>query len=188
MSYRIYRTRATVLRSFPYREADRTLALYTEDFGLIYARAQGVRLEKSRLRYAVCDLSIANVSLVRGKAGWRLTGAIAQNISRLDRESLVSYARIAALVSRLVGGEEPNSYLFDTLMQAHTLLSAKSDPELVEVVSVSRILHSLGYVATESSDKDIFDTEYTIDALESARPSMPRLVSRINEALIATQL
>lgn len=188
MSYRIYRTRAIVLRSYPYREADRTFALYTEDFGLIYVRAQGVRHERSRLRYALCNLSFAKIALVRGKAGWRLTGAVADSGAPRERSALLAQARIASLISRLVGGEEANQYLFDTIIGARDLLMAGGDPELIEIVSVSRILHTLGYVAPESVDGNIFQPIYEISTLESARTTVPRLVARINKALAETQL
>lgn len=188
MSYRIYRTRALVLRSFPNREADKTLALFTEDFGLIYARAQGVRLEKSRLRYALADLSFSHISLVRGKAGWRVTGALAENLPPQGRAALLSQARIASLVSRMVGGEERNQYLFDTLQTAHEQLVLGGDPELIEVVSVSRILHCLGYIAPEQGDGTLFAGQLSQGVVESMRTQSKRLLARVNMALSAAQL
>jgi DNA repair protein RecO (recombination protein O) len=189
MSYRIYRTDAIVLRSYPYREADRTLVLYTEDFGLVYAHAQGIRHEKSKLRYALTDLSRAQVALVRGKAGWRVTGAVSILLPAADKASLLSLARIASLTTRLVQGEDQNPYLFNTLTSAHERLAKGEQAELIEVVSVSRMLHALGYIAPDTSDEPLFaDRAYEPEALDRTRTMLPRLVRRINDTLAVTQL
>lgn len=189
MSYRIYRTDAIVLKSYPYREADRTLVLYTEDFGLLYAHAQGIRHERSKLRYALTDLSRAQVALVRGKAGWRVTGAVSKALPAGGKPALLSLARIAALTTRLIQGEDRNGYLFSTLTTAHELLAKGEETELIEVVSVSRMLHALGYIAPDAVDEMLFkDHAYEPAALDTTRAELPRLLRRINETLAVTQL
>jgi DNA repair protein RecO len=189
MSYRIYRTDAIVLRSYPHREADRTLVLYTEDFGLVYAHAQGIRHERSKLRYALTDLSRAQVALVRGKAGWRVTGAVSTHLPKGDKAALLSLARIASLITRLVHGEDQNGYLFNTLAMAHEQLAHGEPTDVIEVVSVSRMLHALGYIAPEPTDEPLFrGRAFEPEALDLTREMMPRLLHRINETLAATQL
>ena len=189
MSYRIYRTEALVVRALPHRDADRLLVLYTADFGLLFARASGIRRERSRLRYALGELSLAEVALVRGKAGWRITGAIARAGAPRQKQALLSLARIGALLSRLVHGENRDPYLFSTLAAAHRALHAGSDPEAIEVVTVSRVLHALGYVAPGADDAALYaDTAYAAASLQEVEQVLPRLVGRINAALAATQL
>jgi len=189
MSYRIYRTDAFVLRSRPHAEADRMFTLYTDDFGLLYARASGVRLERSKLRYALSDYSHVHVALVRGKAGWRLVGAIGGTPAMPHKKHLIAFARIASLVVRLVQGEDRNEYLFGTLGAARHSLEAGEDPELIEIVSVSRILHALGYVAPRPIDEHVFaEQAYESVSLERSRAALPQLIQRINHTLSATQL
>lgn len=190
MSYRIYRTDAIVLKSYPYREADRTLVLYTEDFGLLYAHAQGIRHEKSKLRYALTDLSRAQVALVRGKAGWRVTGAVSILLPTTSKTGLLSLARIASLTTRLVQGEDRNDYLFSTLTSAHERLSKGDTADLIEAISVSRMLHALGYIAPDTAtDESLFiEGAYEPEALDMTRAVLPRLVRRINDTLAVTQL
>jgi recombinational DNA repair protein (RecF pathway) len=75
MSYEKYTTEAMVLTQVPRGEHDKVYALYTRDFGLVYARASAVRAEKSKMRYALQSHAHARVSLVRGSRGWRAAGA-----------------------------------------------------------------------------------------------------------------
>jgi hypothetical protein len=60
------------------------LSIFTRDFGLVTAVAQGIRLEKSKLRYYVQNYSFAVFSLVRGKEFWRLTSAASGGDGFLD--------------------------------------------------------------------------------------------------------
>ena len=75
MAYRHYQTEGLVINSRPYGEADRFYQILTPDFGLISVLAQGVRLEKSKLRYQILNYSLVNIELVRGREYWRLVGA-----------------------------------------------------------------------------------------------------------------
>lgn len=163
MSYAIYSTRGWILGSAPTGEASKIYILYTEDFGLIRAKAQSVRLITSKLRYSLEDYSYCNFSLVRGKELWRLTGA--QKLDGEVKEPLVR-ARVLNLVRRLVQGEEKNEKLFAAL----ALLAG--DSVLSEVGILSRVLSALGYI--------------DLDAL--AGKSEREVISAINKALAETQL
>jgi hypothetical protein len=70
--YKIYETKGYVLSSIPSGEADRLLNVFTKELGLVRAKAQGIRYEKSKLRFSTQDFSEVNISLVRGKGYWRL--------------------------------------------------------------------------------------------------------------------
>ena len=70
-----YSTEAFILKSLHHKDADKVYVLFTENFGLIRASAQGVRLLKSKLRYHLSDFSCINISLVRGRDYWRIVGA-----------------------------------------------------------------------------------------------------------------
>jgi len=98
--YQKYYTEALVLGSREYGEADRVFALYTKDFGLVWARASAVRSETSRMRYALQHYARAKAALVRGKRGWRIGGAVAAD--HLSLSAATVFARIARLVPRRV--------------------------------------------------------------------------------------
>lgn len=190
--YEKYQTDALVLRSYERGEADRVFALFTKEFGFVWARATAVRRESSRMRYALQHYAHANVSLVRGKRGWRLTGATARNGIDLTKESASrTFARITYLVERLVGGEERNDYLYETLLEARTALAhaPKEMESTIELVCVARVLFTLGYLSQEALGTALFThTAYTGAALEEAEAKRRDLLSSVNKAIAETHL
>lgn len=138
--YQKYSTDALVLGSREQGEADRVFALYTADFGLVWARASAVRSEVSKMRAALQACSCAHVSLVRGKRGWRLAGA-SSTLTAVGKTGpgVSAMARIAELILRLVRGEERNDYLFSALADAQqALLEPEAEHASIEIVCVAR--------------------------------------------------
>lgn len=188
--YQKYSTDCIVVGSREYGESDRTVALYTRDFGLIWARASAARTDRSKMRYALIHYGMARVSLVRGARGWRVAGAIAlQKLGGTIEQQRV-FARAVALLMRLVIGEERDEYVCDTLFEAHRSLSCSADdPILVELITVSRILYALGYLSPEAVGTTLFT--HTILAEHvfcEARIAQPMLLDSINRALAETHL
>lgn len=190
--YQKYQTEAIVLRSYERGEADRVFALYTKEFGLVWARASAVRRESSRQRYALQNYALANVSLVRGATGWRATGAAARTyIESANTSGLATFARAASLVERLVGGEERNEYLFATLAEAHAALARepKEAHAAIELLCVARVLYSLGYVSAEALGTALFThTAYSLPELTEAEAARTKLLSSVNKALSEAHL
>lgn len=149
--HQIYHTDAFVIKSLPQSEAGKFVTLLTKDFGLVRATAQGLRYEKSKLRFAIQDYSKASVSLVRGKNGfWRLTNAVAEknlyyslnnkteipgqardDIGGVDEELFKVVARVFRLLERLLPGEEVDSELFEIIDSGVNYLESICLPELV---------------------------------------------------------
>lgn len=190
--YQKYHTESLVLGSREYGEADKVVALYTKDFGLVRARASAVRSEHSKMRYALQKYARANVSLVKGKRGWRAAGATALQNAGGDVRSVAAFARISELVLRLVHGEEKNDYLFAALAEAHETLLSHGGAEIfgtVEIVCVARVLFALGYISSEAVSAALFThTAYTGESLLEAETMKDKLLSSINKALAETQL
>ena len=189
--YQKYQTDALVLGGRENGENDRTFALYTREFGLLWARASAVRKESSRMRYALQNYSHASVGVVRGKRGWRAAGATAVTHAHGDERAVAAFARIAHLVLRLVQGEEANPYLFAALAEAHSaLMQEKCDAfATIEIVCVARILYALGYISTEALSSALFThTAYTGEYLLEAETMRDTLLSSINKAIAEAQL
>ena len=190
--YQKYQTEALVLRSYERGEADRVFALYTREFGFVWARASAVRREKSKMRYALQNYSISNISLVRGNRGWRVAGARAfVGVDAKKREASATIARIAGLVERLVIGEEKNEYLFTTLSEAHAALlrESKESHGAIELLCVARVLYALGYVSAEALGTALFThTAYALPELTEAEAARTKLLSSVNKALSETHL
>jgi recombinational DNA repair protein (RecF pathway) len=167
MSYAVYSTRGFILGSSPSGEASKLYSIYTEDFGLIRAKAQGVRLIQSKLRYNLEEYSFCSLSLVRGKEVWRVTGSVSLETRPKDiKNDVLIRARVLNLVRRLVQGEEKNVELFDVL-EKMTTEGAES-----EVRTLSFVLSALGYL--------------DLTALEGK--SEREAIGAINKALQETQL
>lgn len=164
MSYQIYTTKGIVLSERPIREADRIYSILTRDFGLIRARALGVRKESSKLRGNLEPVSVASVSLVRGREHWRLTSAeLVRNISFTP-----FFARPLILLEKLVQGESASHELFDTV-EEHLAFGVLNEES--EIRFVAGILFRLGYL--KEADLTLGKTA---------------LVSAINEGLKASHL
>ena len=189
--YQKYSTEALVLKSRESGESDRTYALYTKDFGLVRARATAVRTEASRMRYALQNYARANVSLVRGKHGWRIVGATALQETLGNTENVSIFGRIARLTMRLVVDEGENLYLFAALAEAHRTLAREEYPSLatVEIICVARLLYALGYLSLDALETTLFThTAYTGEHLREVETMQDELLSRINRAIAETHL
>jgi DNA repair protein RecO len=194
--HHIHHTEAFILGSRPKGEDSKILILYTKELGLVYAHAQGIRKLSSKLRYVAQDFSRVDADLVRGKEIWRLTTAspvhsYAHIIHTRPAERIL--AHIAALLMRLVPGEEANEEVFRTLVRTYALLEVevKSAEEYrsLELLSVARILTALGYLsrATPGLVGEAHDSEGIPKEFEDVA-YQHRLVREINQALSASQL
>ncbi len=145
--YAIHSTTGFIVDSRAYGEAGKLISIFTRDFGMVTAVAQGIRLEKSKLRYSTQDYSFGTFSLVRGKELWRLTSADAA------RGGTELTARIALLLRRLLQGEEAHPALFESLecylafIRDHAGLG-EEDMKTLESIVVLQIMHALGYVGS----------------------------------------
>lgn len=112
-----YATRAIVLGRTPVGEESISVTLFTESFGLVRARSQGARKKGSKMSSGIQTLSSSDVTLLRGKEGWRMAGAVLDiNWSReLSAEARKRAARVFELADRLIRGERIDSELFATI-------------------------------------------------------------------------
>ncbi len=189
--YQKYHTDALVLKSREHGEADRVLVLYTKDFGLVWARSSAVRTEASRMRYSLQNYTRASISLVRGRHGWRVAGAVSLRGGYGEKENVSTFARIAELAMRLVAGEEENPYLFAVLAEAHDTLMQGTCPgrATIEIVCVARILYALGYLSAEALGTALFThTAYASEHLHEAEVMREELLSQVNRAISETHL
>lgn len=196
MAYQTYTTDALVIGNRDRLTADRMIALFTRDAGLVHARATSVRREQSKLRYGLQDFSLVRVSLVRGKAGWRLIGAErARNLyfSSDNRHVRGAMLRIIKLVRRLVQGEETNVALYDGLIDGLSVLAACEGDGIIraERILTLRLLCALGYVAPQSPYQALVfapSLQIALSFEEHGTPEAHAVQSAIDEALAVSQL
>ncbi len=148
MAYETYTTEAIVCGAIGTREHDATLRLLTRDAGMVYARAGGVRADKSKLRYGLQEFSHVRVTLVRGRSDWRVTGAVALRNFYFEAENRGARATVLSAmraVRRLIHGSEAHPELFEVIADGLAKLSRAADVR-GEQLFLLRLLHYLGYV------------------------------------------
>lgn len=194
--HHIYETNAFVLKNTPQGEADGLLHLFTEELGLVVAAAQGIRYEKSKLRFAIQKLSYCHVSLVRGKGIWRLTNAvpIENNSSDLDKEIIFAITRILKLVERLVAGESGDEKLFSIIYSGIRYLKTLKDFDRekildIEVVVVLRVLNRLGYIgSSEQINFYTLNDSWEGEVFEKMKNERREALKAINAGIRESQL
>jgi len=193
--HHIYHTHGFVLSSRNKGEANKMLTVYTREMGLVRAMVQGIRLNKSKLRFSLQDFSYANIDFVRGKDVWRITSA--KNIStfpfaRSSRDSLLIIARIGKLIERLCDGEEPAEKIFDDFIQSLYLLDdvniSSPSREALELHLVLRIMDSLGYIGESEIMSQYLGGSIDLNKTELLLRERKSIISHINKALNESQL
>ena len=150
MAYQTYTTEAIVCGTFHRNTADCTYLLFTREAGMLYADARSAREERSRQRFGLQDFSHIRVSLVKGKAGWKIGSTEPKGnfyhraANQSARGSVVLLIRS---LRRFYHGEDPAPELFDYLQEV--LIELGRDMEMrsfLETVAQVRMLQVLGYV------------------------------------------
>lgn len=168
--------------------------LMTRDVGTISATAQSVRLEKSKLRYALQTYSLIEVSLVRGRGGWRVTNAYSLDnlfFSSKDKAKRDLVVKVSRLLRRLLAGESPDPDLFQVVVEGFRALSLVPVDEVrdFELVFVMRILAALGYAVDSEELRRTESQPITSTELRNfASNNRKLIVKEINTALRASGL
>jgi DNA repair protein RecO len=144
-----YATTGIVLSRASAAEASVHVLVLTKDLGLIRARAQGVRKPGAKLAGALQTFAESDISVVHGKEGWRLSGAVLirnwfQELPYAERERA---GRIASLVLRLIQGQTHDPALFTIFseyLNALTEEATEDERDARECLAALRILRALG--------------------------------------------
>ncbi len=191
----IYTTKAIIIKSIPIGEANKYYFLLTHDLGFIMASAQGVRLDKSKLKGHLQDFCLVNVSLVKGKEVWRITGVetIESGNFLKNTNKLIAIKNIFNLLTRLLHGEEKNEALYDSVESSYNFLLnnelKQASIKNLETITVLRILYNLGYF---KHSFDLYDyvksNDISDDLLVSFEQNKNKAIVDINTALQETHL
>jgi recombinational DNA repair protein (RecF pathway) len=200
MSHHIYHTKGIVIEALNVREANKSYWIFTRNLGMILASAQGVRLAVSKLRFSLQPLSITEISLVRGRAGWRVVNA--REISNIYwrikdiPQSVTMSSRVLRLMRRLVTGEEKNEALFDRLFEGLMFLAGdvggvKPTTKQVmnlEFILVLQVLYTLGYFAPPTDLLWCINDTLSSEMVESMSDFRKEAIIHINSSIKETQL
>ncbi len=188
----IHHTKAVILKSAPAAEANKRFWLFTKDFGLVVAVAQGVRKPEAKLRGQTPDYSFISADLVRGKEVWRMVSAVLDDepVRGRVRDPLTrSFVRTLATLERFLAGEAPHEELFSHLRScADCLVEGGYDVVAFDTISIWRTLVLLGYIAVAGGDEELLmlplgDAIRATDAATSKR-----LIREVQQAITETHL
>jgi DNA repair protein RecO len=182
-----YSTRAIIFGRTPLADASAGVVLLTEEFGLIRARAQGLRKSGAKMAQALQSLSTADITLIKGKDGWRLTGAILESAiaQGMDIEKRLCVGRIFELVKRLVRGEHHDILLYGHIhcfIETLPLLT-NEEQDAAECLVALRVLHLLGH-----DGGDLPQSGFETETLAQVRDHRKEYIQRINHALSVSGL
>ncbi len=145
MSHLIYSTEAVVLKTEERGESSRLFWLFTEQFGLVIAHAQGVRAGHSKLKHELQPYQLVKVSLVRGREWWRIVNVVASDLALAADRDKKLVPEAADFLLRLIHGEGAHADIFHSLIEC---------PEIWQFKVKAMV--SLGYLAEAQIGTDDF--------------------------------
>jgi recombinational DNA repair protein (RecF pathway) len=182
MSYTIFTTDSFIVKALPTRDADVTLLLFTEQFGLVHAVAKSARQTRSKLRPALQSLSFSSISLVKGREVWRVTSA-KKHISLHDKRLPIIYksmfARMLLFIDRFCPRETAESQVFANLKEiSGFIFKREADKktagmtstdiiESIELLFALKTLFELGYVTMVPEIEDCLKKSISEEIIQS---------------------
>lgn len=193
--HHIYHTEGIVLESYSKGEANKGLMIFTRELGMLRAQVQGIRLEKSKLRFALADYSLAQIDLVRGRDVWRVTSASSKKsfTKLLLNENEGAIARnIIKLLLRLYHGEESHIELYDHIKETLETLNEnkieQNDLRHFEILAILRIIYHLGYLAHTDLHDVFIKSPINDELIKKIAEVRTEMLNQINRSLRESHL
>lgn len=185
-----YETRGIILARTSLGEANAYVTILTPELGLLRARAQSVRRSGAKLASSLTTLSESSLVLIRGKEGWRISGAVLEEnwFARMAHAGArESASRVSGLLLRLVAGESQEAELFPIMRGFLEALATlpESEDESLEALAALRVLAALGLDAGEIPGGA---SDFTLSILADIKKERATYVSRINRGIEASGL
>ena len=146
----LYKTKAIVLKSQRWGEADRIVTLYSEQVGKVRGIARGARRMKSRFGSALEPFRLIDVTLFEKNAESlaRVSQADITESFGVLRENLAlmtAAARMVNVIQALTPDRDPNTDIFQALIDGLSSLESGSDSELCALLFQIHILGHTGF-------------------------------------------
>ncbi len=146
MSYHHYTTEGVILKREDRGENDAVYVVFTETLGLIAAHATGIRLLKSKLRFALQVGNKVRITLVRGKALWRITTCAL--LTPLPTSIQATFPRVYKLLRTCIVFDEPLPFVYEHIRALVSLTEdVYQDKRLfrtAETLITARLLATMG--------------------------------------------
>ncbi len=161
MSIEKYTTEAFILKEYAQDENDLVYKVWTKDFGIIFVLARSIRKINAKLRMNAKKNEFLNMTLVKGKDIWRLTGVeeIKENLGTSQYFSEIK-SLISETISRFLEEKKTYKKLFEKL-KFLTICSnglTQMDPLKLKILIYYLVLVDTGYAdAKVIGVKDIIE-------------------------------
>jgi DNA repair protein RecO (recombination protein O) len=184
-----YQTLGIVLSRKDHGEANVLVSILTPELGLVRARVQGVRKSGAKLATGITTLATSSCTLVRGKEGWRLVGALNErnDAKTLSFEGREVVGRVAFLIDRLVKGESQDDRLFTVFYTLLNTLRAYTGDEY-ELYEYLGVLYILALHGVESGEGLGNTYAFTEEDIAYVKEHTKEVISRINTGIHASGL
>lgn len=156
-----YNTKAIVLRSVPWREADRLYTLYTERAGKQLVHAPGANKLQSKLAGALQPFAEIEAFIIQGRTWPKIGGTeVVKRFKNLQPNSIDHLSAIHSawfcceLVERLTQPNQPDAALYQLLYSILIWLDVEAPHRTVLYSFVIKMIHILGYQAEETITGD----------------------------------
>ena len=195
--YTIHQSKAFIIDAMDTSEKNRFFWLFTRDFGLIAASAQGLRTVTSKLNPILQQYSTVSVEFVRGKDVWRITNALSLeegesfSFSSFTKKGQEVLARTSLLLRRLYVGEEAHSELFDDVVEGLLKISKSFDSRTIdalETLLILKILYHLGYWEEHKEHYPLHLSPFSRETVEKTLQKKYELEERIKQSLRESHL
>jgi recombinational DNA repair protein (RecF pathway) len=202
----IIATRAVVLGVYESGESSRIVSLLTDSAGLVWGLAQGARNLSSKQRLHLKQLSIIEAALVLGKrtrvrSALEVTSTASLLLANQQdgRRAIETAQRLCRLLQRIVPQHERDLRLCAVVENfIHAILQDRSredgEEELavlaaLELLTVLRILHALGYVGNNSITVSLLeDTDYSQMTTTFVHFNRIEILNVVNDSLKSSML
>jgi DNA repair protein RecO (recombination protein O) len=146
----LVKTRAVVLKSQRWGEADRIVTLYTEKLGKIRGIARGARRQKSRLGGALEPFGFINLTVFEKSQETLVRISQVDLIKsfgklREDLTAMTAAARMVNMIKAITPDRDPHSSIFNTLVGGLQSLQDEGDPELCSLLFQVHVLGQTGF-------------------------------------------
>lgn len=162
------KVKGIILKTMDYKEKDKLMWVFTEEFGKISVLCKGVRSQKSRFQSLVRPLLFGEFLLYKGKSLYSLNeGNIINSFSRLTTtlEMLTYGSYYVELVDIVSIDQEPQGMLYRNLVTALYLLeSGALDMEILTLAYEVKLIYSTGLILS----REMVPFEITEGTLKTA--------------------
>lgn len=152
MAYDIYTCSGFVLDSYDTSDTNKTIQLFTKDFGIISVKVIGIDKPFSKRRALVNRFTYGDFDIVHGTYGYRLTNGIAKKTiySRSNYDVYMFLVRASNLVISFLPYKVKDENIFEVYKifyeYVQNYILTKSEFEVLYVLFLYQILMILGYV------------------------------------------